>query len=394
MKSYPTESIRNVVLVGHGGSGKTSLAEALLFVSGATTRMGKTTEGNTTCDFDEEEIRKGISVSTALAPIEWAGCKINVLDAPGYADFIGDLRAAMRVADLAVFVVSGVEGLEVQTQAAWNYADELELPRLVFVNKLDRENSSFRRTLDQMRETFGKAVAPIALPLGREHEFKGLISVIDSAADEYDSGGKKKTVPIPEERAARLEEVRTDLLDSVAESDDQLLERYLEGGEITRDEIIGALHEGIDAAQIFPVLVGSATHLIGIDRLADVIVNAGPSPLERPPAEGIDGTARESKVDGPMSALVFKTTTDPYVGRLSFFRVYSGKLKGDGTLHNASQKLDERVGHVFTMRGKASEPLDEIVAGDIGAVAKLAHTATGDTLADKNDSVVFPGIDA
>ncbi|MEA2499810.1 MAG: elongation factor, partial [Actinomycetota bacterium] len=184
MKSYPTENIRNIVLVGHGGAGKTSLAEALLFLSGATTRMGKTTEGNTVTDFDEEEIRKGISVSTSLAPIEWGGCKINILDAPGYADFIGDLRAAMRVADLAVFVVSGVEGLEVQTQAAWNYAEELELPRLVFVNKLDRENSSFRRTLEQMRETFGKAVAPIALPLGREHDFKGIISVIDEEADE------------------------------------------------------------------------------------------------------------------------------------------------------------------------------------------------------------------
>ncbi|MEA2461383.1 MAG: elongation factor, partial [Actinomycetota bacterium] len=242
MKSYPTENIRNVVLVGHGGSGKTSLAEALLYISGAITRMGKTTEGNTTTDFDEEEIRKGISVSTALAPVEWQGCKINILDAPGYADFISDLRAAMRVADLAIFVVSAVEGLEVQTVAAWNYADELDLPRLVFVNKLDRENSSFRRTLDQMRDTFGKAVAPIALPLGREHEFKGLISVIDSAADEYDSSGKKKNVPIPEERTARLEEVRSDLLDSVAESDDELLERYLEGGEITRDEIIKALH--------------------------------------------------------------------------------------------------------------------------------------------------------
>jgi elongation factor G len=394
LKSYPTENIRNIVLVGHGGSGKTSLAEALLFVSGAITRMGKTTEGNTVCDFDEEEIRKGISVSTALAPIEWQGCKINILDAPGYADFIGDLRAAMRVADLAVFVVSGVEGLEVQTQAAWNYAEELGLPRMIFVNKLDRENSSFRRTLEQMRETFGKAVAPIALPLGREHDFKGIISVIDEEATEYDSSGAKKTVPVPEERQARLSEVHTDLLDSVAESDDQLLERYLEGGEITRDEVVAALHEGIDSAEMFPVLVGSATHLIGVDRLADVIVNAGPSPLERPPVESIDGVARESKSDGPMSALVFKTTTDPYVGRLSLFRVYSGTLRGEGSLHNASQKLDERVGHVFTMRGKTQEQMNEIVAGDIGAVAKLAHTVTGDSLGDKNDSVVFPPIEA
>ncbi len=182
MKTYPTENIRNIVLVGHGGSGKTSLAEALLFRSGATTRMGKITEGNTVCDFDEEEIRKGISISTALAPIEWDGHKINVLDAPGYADFVGEMRAAMRVADLAVFVVSAVEGLEVQTQEAWNYASQLDLPRMFFINKADRENSSFRRTLDELRDAFGKAVAPISLPLGREHDFKGVISVIDETA--------------------------------------------------------------------------------------------------------------------------------------------------------------------------------------------------------------------
>jgi elongation factor G len=393
VKSYPTENIRNIVLVGHGGSGKTSLAEALLHCSGAITRMGKVTDGNTVCDFDEEEIRKGISVGVALAPIEWDGCKINILDAPGYADFIGDLRAAMRIADLAVFVVSGVEGLEVQTEVAWRYADELNLPRMVFVNKLDRENSSFRRTLEQLRDAFGKGVAPLSLPLGQEHNFKGIISVIDEGAFEYDSGGKPSPVPIPDERMARVNEVRTDLLDSIAESSDELLERYLEGGDITREEIVKAVHEGIDDAQMFPVLVGSATHLIGVDRLADVIVAAGPSPLDRPAVEGVDGTPREPKPDGPMSALVFKTTTDPYVGRVNFFRVYSGTLKGDTALHNATKNIDERVGHVFTMRGKSQEQLTEVVAGDIGAVAKLTQTGTGDTLADKASPVVFPAIE-
>jgi elongation factor G len=393
VKSYPTESIRNVVLVGHGGSGKTSLAEACLYRSKAVTRMGKTTDGNTVCDFDEEEIRRGISVGTALAPLEWQDHKINLLDAPGYADFIGELRAAMRIADLAVFVVSATEGVEVQTQVAWNYADELNLPRMVFINKLDRENSSFRRTLDQMREMFGKAVAPLSLPLGREHDFKGLISVIDVGAFEYDPSGKSKEVPIPEDRTARVDEVRTDLLDSVAESDDDLLERYLEGGEISRDQIVKSIHEGVDEARMFPVTVGSATRLIGIDRLLDVITAAGPSPLDLPPVEANDGKTREAKPDAPMSALVFKTTTDPYVGRLSYFRVYSGTLAGEGTLHNASKHVDERVGHVFTMRGKAQENVREIVAGDIGAVAKLTHTATGDTLADKTAPVVFPSIE-
>ena len=393
MKSYPTEDIRNIVLVGHGGSGKTSVAEALLFRSGAITRMGKITEGNTVCDFDEEEIRKGISVSTALAPVEWDGHKINVLDTPGYADFTNEMRSAMRVADLAVFVVSGVEGLEVQTQVAFNYAEELGLPRMFFINKLDRENSSFRTTLEQLRTTFGKKVAPISLPLGREHDFKGVISVIDQAAFEYDTNGQFKEVPIPDERKARVEEVHTDLLDSVAESNDELLERYLEGGEITTDEVIKAVHEGIDDAQMFPVVVGSATNLIGVDRLMDVIVSAGPSPLDRPPVEGEGGETREAKPDAPLSALVFKTMTDPYVGRVSFFRVYSGSLKGDQPVYNASKKLEERAGHSFTMRGKTQEELDTVVAGDIGALAKLTETVTGDTIADKASPIVLPTIE-
>ena len=393
MKSYPTENIRNVVLVGHGGAGKTSLAEAMLFRTGAVTRMGKVTDGNTVTDFDEEEHRRGISVSTALAPLEWDGCKINILDAPGYADFVGEMRAAMRVADLALFVVSGVEGIEVQTQEAWRYAEELDLPRMIVVNKLDRENSSFRTTLDALRDTFGKGCAPLNLPLGREHDFHGVISVIDVAAFAYGPSGTFTEQDVPEERRARVDEVRTDLLDSVAETDDDLLERYLEGGEITREEIVAGIHEGVDNARIYPVLCSAATKLIGIDRILDVIVKAGPSPLERPPIEGVDGQAREAKPDGPMSALVFKTMSDPYVGRVSFFRVYSGTLRGEGTIHNATKSTDERIGSVFTMRGKTQDPMTEIVAGDIGAVAKLNQTGTGDTLADKGSPVVFPRIE-
>jgi elongation factor G len=394
VKTYPTESIRNVVLVGHSGAGKTSLAEALLFRSGATTRLGRTTEGNTVTDHDEEEIRRGISISTSLAPVEWNGVKINLLDAPGYADFLGEMRAAMRVADLAVFVVSGVEGLEVQTQVAWNYANELELPRIIFVNKLDRENSSFRRTLEQLRDAFGIGVAPFSLPLGRERDFRGVISVIDVAAFAYDDKGHATQEPVPEDRQERVDQVRTNLLDSVAETSDELLEKYLESGELGRDEIGSALHEGLVRASVFPVLVGAATKLIGVDRVMDVIAAAGVSPLDRPPVQGVDGDVREAKPDAPMSALVFKTMTDPYVGRVSFFRVYSGTLRGDGTLHNATRSVDERVGHVFTMRGKNQEHIGEIVAGDLGAVAKLSHSATGDTLADKAAPVIFPAVDA
>ena len=393
MKSYATENIRNIVLVGHGGSGKTSLAEALLYRSGATTRIGKISEGNTVSDFDDEEIRRQISVSTSLLPVEWDGHKINVLDAPGYADFIGEMRSAMRVADLAVFVVSAVEGVEVQTTVAWNYAEELGLPRMILINKVDRENASFRRTLDQMREMWGKAVAPLSLPLGREHDFRGIISVIDAEALEYDDKGQSKHADVPEDRKARLDEVRTDLLDSVAETSDDLLERYLEGGEITRDEIVNAIHEGLDDAAMFPVMVGSATRLIGVDRLADVIVKAGPSPLDRPAAETVEGKVREPKPDGPMSALIFKTLSDPYVGKVSFFKVVSGTLTADGSIHNSTQKTDERTGHVFTMRGKNQEQVDQVVAGDIGAAAKLANANTGDTLSDKASPVVFPPIE-
>jgi elongation factor G len=393
VKSYPTENIRNIVLVGHGGSGKTSLAEALLFLSGATTRMGKTNEGNTVTDFDEEEIKRQISINTALAPLEWQGHKLNVLDSPGYADFVGEMRAAMRVADLAVFVVSGVEGIEVQTQVAWNVATELELPRIIFVNKLDRENASFRQTLEQLRDAFGMGAAPFSLPLGQEHEFRGVISVIDEAALAYDSSGKTSEEEIPDDRKERVTEVRTDLFDSVAETNDELLEKYLESGELERDEIVPTLREGLARASIFPVLVGSTTKLIGVDRLADLIVSAGPSPLDRPPIESVDGETREAKPDAPMSALVFKTMTDPYVGRVSFFRVYSGVFKGDGSIHNASKKTDERVGHVFTMRGKNQEQVSEVVAGDIGAVAKLTETVTGDTIADKSSPVVLPVIE-
>ncbi|HWC33086.1 MAG TPA: GTP-binding protein, partial [Actinomycetota bacterium] len=324
MKTYQPNQIRNVLLVGHGGAGKTTLAEALLYVGGAITRMGKVEDGNTVTDFEPEETRKNISVSLALAPLEWRGTKLNVLDAPGYADFVGEMSAAMRVADAAVFVVSGVEGLEVQTQVAWSLADQLRLPRFLFVNKLDRENSSFRRTLEQMREAFGLGAAPISLPLGREHDFRGVISVIDEAAFAYDSSGNSTEEPVPDDRRERVDEVRTNLLDSGAETNDELLEKYLESGELTRDEIVSSLHDGIVEATIFPVVVGSATSLIGVDRLADVLVAAGPSPLDRPPVESETGDAREAKPDAPMSALVFKTMTDPYVGRVSFFKTYSG----------------------------------------------------------------------
>ena len=393
MKTYPTENIRNIVLVGHGGAGKTSLAESLLYRTGATTRMGKITEANTVTDFDEEEHRRGISISTALAPVEWNEHKVNVLDAPGYADFIGELRSAMRVADLAVFVVSGVEGLEVQTQVAWNYAEELGVPRIIFVNKLDRENSSFRRTLEQMRDAWGLGVAPLSLPLGREHDFRGVISVIDEKAYSYDEAGTPAEEEIPEDRRERLSEVRTNLFDSVAETEDALLERYLEQGELSRDEVIKALHDGLSSASMFPVMVGAATKLIGVDRLLDAIVSAGPSPLDRPPVESEDGKTREAKPDAPMAALVFKTLSDPYVGRVSIFRVWSGTVKGDHTVYNATKKTDERVAGVFTMRGKTHEDLTEIRAGDIGAMAKLTHTVTGDTLADKGDPVVLPVIE-
>src|ERR671923_1465191 len=331
MKTYEANAIRNILLVGHGGAGKTSVAEALLFASGATTRMGTIEDGNTVTDFDPEEVKKNISVSLALAPIEWRGVKVNVLDAPGYADFIGDVRAALQAADACLFVVSAVEGVEVQHEVVWEMAVEAGLPRAFFVNKLDRERASFQRTLDGLTQAFGTQVAPLQFPLGEEHDFEGVADLLSHKAYRYSGSPKGEEGDWPDDIAGKADPYREKLAESVAEADDALLEKYLEEGALSEAEIVAGVKAGIAEAKFAPVLCGSASRAMGVDRLADLFVDAFPSPADRPPvtvtAKGGEDDERRADPDGPLTAFVFKTISDPYVGRISLFRVISGRMR-------------------------------------------------------------------
>ncbi len=397
MKTYDAKDVRNVLLVGHGGSGKTTLLEAMLFTSGAITRMGTVEDGNTVSDHDPDEQRKGISVSLSTAPIEWNGVKINVLDAPGYADFIGDLRSAIRAVDGVILVVSAVDGVEVQTEAAWELAVEAGLPRAIFVNKLDRERSSFEQTLAQLVSSFGNQVAPLELPIGAEHEFRGVADLQHAKADLYPSGPIAEEGEWPEDLHAMADPAREKLMEAVAEADDDLIEKYLEEGSISEAEIIDGVKAGFANARLAPVVCGSAAKAIGVDRLLAFIVEEFPSPLDRPPVEvtGKGGVTAERTCDpaAPTTAFVFKTLSDPFVGHITMFRVFSGKVRPDSTITNTTQGTDERIGQLFALRGKEHDSVPEVAAGDIGAVAKLAHTHTGDTLSTKDDPVQLPAIE-
>jgi elongation factor G len=394
VKRYATDHIRNVALVGHGSSGKTSLAEALLHRAGAINRLGRVEDGTTVCDYDAEEQRRGISLSLSVAPFEWRDHKVNLIDTPGYADFIGDVAAALRVADLAVFVVSAVDGVEVQTEAIWKMAASLGLPRMVFVNKLDRERASFDVTLDQLTDRLGAGIAPLELPIGEEGNFRGIADLLTDTAHIYDDG-RPHTEEIPDDLEAREHEIRDNLVEGIVVADDGMLERYLDGDVPGVDELERTLHDGIAAATVFPVVVGSATREVGIDRLADFLVEIGPSPLDQHTAvtAGDSEVEVEAKASGDPLAVVFKTIADPYVGQVSLFKVLSGTLRPDDHLTNSRTGGDERLHGLLTVRGKDQEPAGELMAGDIGAVAKLAGTATGDTLAPRGKPVVVPAVE-
>ncbi len=391
MEVIPTEQIRNVALVGHGGSGKTTLAEAVLLEAGVVSRLGRVEDGTTVCDSEPEEQRRGQSLSLALAPIVWKGHRINLLDAPGYADFEGEALTALRVADLAVFVVSAVSGPEVQTIRLWKAAAELGLPRMVFVNKLDRERASFPRTLDQLRDQLGAGVAPLELPIGEEAAFHGLADLLTDTAFLYDgTSGGHTTAPIPDEMEALEHQVHDNLVEGIVVADDALLERYLEGEVPSVDELERTLAHGVDQASVFPVVCGSATGRVGIDRLIDLICEIGPSPLERPPVAVEAGdTVVEITPDaaGQPLVFVFKTLVDPFVGQVSLFRVLSGTVRADDHLVNPRTGADERLHGLFRVSGREHESVDTLVAGDIGGVAKLAGTTTGDTLAPRGTPV-------
>ena len=392
MNVFPPAKIRNVALVGHGGAGKTTLAEALLFCAGAISRQGRVEDGNTTTDFDAEEIKRHISVAASLAPFEFEGHKINLIDCPGYADFLGEVESALRVADLAVFVVSAVEGVEVQTEIAWKLAASLDLPRMFFVNKLDRERASFERTLDQLRDVFGAGVAPLELPIGEEAAFHGVADLLTDTAITYDSG-KPVEGEIPDDMEAREHEVHDNLVEGIVVADDVLTERYLEGDIPSPKELEDTLAHGVAAASVFPVVCGSATKGVAIDRLAKFICEIGPAPSDRPPVAVEAGDTMEEVACDPTGqplAYVFKTLADRHVGKVSVFKVLSGTIRPDTVLTNTRSHTDEKLHGLFTLRGKEHEPVSEVPAGDIAAVAKLADTATGDTLAPKNMPVVVP----
>lgn len=398
MKTYETAQIRNVALIAHGGTGKTSLAEAMLFTAGAVSRLGKVEAGTTTTDFDPEEIKRQITINTSLAPVEWKGVKINLLDTPGFFDFIGDVMGALRVADAAVVCVSAVSAVEVGTEKVWAYANEHNLPRLVYVNKMDRENANFDKALADLQSFFGLNVVPVQVPIGAESNFKGIVDLVKMKALLFSDDGKKVTESdIPADLTDTVEKYREKLMEAVAESDDELLMKYLEGEPLTDEEMNNGLRTGTLTGKIVPVLCGSATQNKGTIPLLDMIVTALPSPADvgevKAKKAGDDSEVSiPVKSDGPTAALVFKTFADPFVGKISYFKVFSGTVASDTQLHNANKDKSERLGQVFTMLGKNQINLDKVPAGDIAAVAKLQLTATGDTLCDKSLNVVFEPI--
>ncbi|HXX91455.1 MAG TPA: elongation factor G [Acidimicrobiales bacterium] len=393
MPSYPPSRIRNVALVGHNGAGKTTLAEALLFTHGATKRQGRVDDGTTVCDFEPEEVKRHLSVSLAMAPCTVGDVKLNVIDTPGYADFFGEVRAACSVADVVVLVVSAVEGVEAQTEAAWELAAGLGLPRLVFVNKLDRERASFDRTLADLRDRFGAGIAPLELPVGEEAGFRGIADLLTDTAITYE-GGTSHTGPIPDDLAELEHQVREQLVEGIVVGDDAMMERYLEGEVPSTEELEATLAKGMTEGVVFPVVCGAATTDVGIDRLATLICELAPAPDTRPPVEVVAGTTTTTVACDPAGqplARVFKTISDPYVGKISLLRVLSGTIRPDTVLTNPRTHTDERLHVLQLLRGKEAEPVTEAQAGDIVAVPKLADTATGDTLTPKGTPVTVPG---
>lgn len=394
MNEYKADKIRNVALVGHSSSGKTSLAEALLYNTGAVNRLGRVDDNTSISDYDPEEQRRKISINTSLIPCEYNGHKINVLDTPGYIDFVGEVKNALRVADLAIVVVDAVSGIEVGTELVWQYADEFKIPRLFFINKVDRENADAERVLAQLRERFGKAVAALQIPIGKESNFSGVVNVVTRKA--YVGQDAKETT-LPDDLSARVEEERGKLIEAAAESDDALIEKYLGGEELTEDEIRTGLKAGLRQGTLIPVLCGAATPNLGVRTLMQFLIDYAPSPLEgapiiaKNPATNQEETLTASDA-GPLAVFVFKTMADPYVGKLTYFRVYSGTLESSSRVTNGRTGNEERIGELYVMRGKEQIAVKRINAGDIGAVAKLQETQTNDTLCDKGHPLQLPPI--
>jgi len=397
MKVYDAASLRNIALVGHSGSGKTQLVSALLFDAGAVNRLGKVDEGTTVTDYDEEEIARKHTLSASVAYAEWNKTKINFIDTPGMANFLSDARAALRVADAALLVVDAVAGVEVSTEKVWEAAQELSLPCIVALNRMDRERASLNRSLESLRGVFGRMVVPIQLPIGEEKGFRGVVDLVAMKALTFanDASGKPVDGSIPGDMMGTAEAAREALIEMVAEADDALMEKFFDAGTLSQDDLIVGLKRGVAAGRIVPVVLTSATTNIGMQPLLDTIVAYLPSPAERPlKARTLDGEEVEipTKDGGGASAFVWKTVADPFAGRITLFRVISGTLKADSTVQNVAKDSPERLGHLLLLQGKNQTNMPEIKAGDIGAVAKLKETQTSDVLADKGSAASVPAI--
>jgi elongation factor G len=391
VKKYNAEQLRNIVLLSHGGAGKTSLSEAMLYNSGAISRLGRVDDGTTTSDYDPEEIRRKISVNTSVLPCEWAGHKMNVLDTPGYADFVGEVKGPVRAADAAVILLDAVSGVEVGTELVWGYADEVDLPRIMFVNKMDRDNADFYRALKQAQESLEGNIIPFQLPIGAQDTFEGVVDVVSMRAYRGESAEEGD---VPDDLRADVEAYRLQLVEAAAETDDALLEKYFEEEALTEEEIQEALASAVRSRAVIPVFCASALKNVAVRPLMDAILQYLPSPLDAVRARAKNVATGEEEIlepvaQAPMATLVFKTLADPYVGKLTYFRVFSGAMESDSRVFNSTKGEEERVGQLFSLRGKDQEPVDEVPAGDIGAVAKLQETSTGDTLCDKDHPVTL-----
>jgi len=393
MKEYQTDQIRNVVVLGHHGTGKTSFGEAALFAAGAINRLGRVDEGNTTSDHDDDEKKRQISISLAILPCEWSGHKINLIDTPGYADFLGEVKEGIRAADAALIVVDAVSGVEVGTDLSWSYADEQNLPRLVLVNRIDRENADFAGAVRQVQERFGKKCLPLQVPIGQHEAFQGVVDLLEMQAF---LGEKAQPGDVPESLGADVSSRREQLIEAIAEADDTLLNKFLEGEELSAEELRRGLHTAVAAGNVVPIVVCCATKNIAVPRVLEAIAAYAPSPADRGPVVAHDEAGNDIQLraggDGPLAVLVFKTSADPYVGKLSYLRVVSGTMNPDSQVWNANKKAQERIAQLFSLRGKTQEPATKLVAGDIGAVAKLAETVTGDTLCAKDKPVLLERI--
>ncbi len=393
MKDYAADKIRNIALIGHGSSGKTSLAAAFLFNAGVTTRLTQVDAGNTITDYDQDEIERKISINSALCHLEWKDHKINLIDCPGYTNFLWDTRASLRAVDAGAVVICSVAGIEVGTEKGWAMLEDLELPRIIIINKLDRENSDFGRTVEAVQQAFGRKAVPIQFPIGKEKDFKGVIDLIMKKAYLFEDGnsGKMKEVEVPADMKDVVDKKIEELTEMVAENDEQLMEKYFENGKLSSEELVSGLNKSILDRDFYPIFMASALSNIATQPVLDGMINCLPSPLQRKEIKGEQGAVTPDE-KGPFAALVYKTISDPYTGRISIMRIFSGTVKADSMVYNANEQTNEKLGGLFFLQGKEQIQTTLARAGDIVATAKLKATSTGDTLSDKGAGVQFASI--